>query len=379
MPAPKICVLRAPGTNCDSETAFAFDSCGGSADRIHLFQLLEQPELLDAFQILCIPGGFSYGDDIGAGVVFASQLRGHLGDAMRRFLNAEKLVLGICNGFQTLLKAGILPGGSATSLDAERDQAEASLTWNLNGKYTARWVHLKVSTTNNVFLRGIEEIDLPIAHAEGRIVVRCEQVLNDWKQQRQIAARRLCGLDGTHRWSGFKSDQRTLDRESERIDMGHCRFGRPVGACPGTDAASRTISVWDPASPVDQTGIDRPRRWRRIFKTRLTTSIESRVEDHGIIHPRFQRRRKRSGRSTAEAQRVSAAEVVSWRTSDRVKAARTESGPSVLTIGERDRMRQPTQHSAYPHRVRNKSSTSIARHAESAILFNSRTESDSSK
>lgn len=187
MSVPRICVLRAPGTNCDVETAFAFDSCGGGAERIHLFELLETPQRLDEFQILCIPGGFSYGDDIGAGVVFASHLRGHLGDAVGRFLNAQKLVLGICNGFQVLLKAGILPGGTAESLLAERDQADATLTWNLNGKYTARWVHLKTATSSNVFLRGIEEIDLPIAHAEGRIVVRGEHVLNDWKRQGQIA------------------------------------------------------------------------------------------------------------------------------------------------------------------------------------------------
>ncbi len=187
MSAPRICVLRAPGTNCDVETGFAFDSCGGQSERVHLFQLLEQPNLLDNFQILCVPGGFSYGDDIGAGVVFASQLRGHLGDAMQRFLSGDKLVLGICNGFQTLLKAGILPGGTAESLAAERDQADATLTWNLNGKYTARWVHLKVSAPGNVFLRGIEELDLPIAHAEGRIVVRNDQVLADWNSRGQIA------------------------------------------------------------------------------------------------------------------------------------------------------------------------------------------------
>jgi phosphoribosylformylglycinamidine synthase len=187
MTAPRICVLRAPGTNCDVETAYAFDACGGGAERIHLFQLLERPALLDDFQILCIPGGFSYGDDIGAGVVFSSQLRGHLGDAMRRFLEAEKLVLGICNGFQTLLKAGILPGGTAQSLAADRDQAEATLTWNLNGKYTARWVHLKVAAPGNVFLRGIDEFDLPIAHAEGRIVARGEHVLDDWQRHGQVA------------------------------------------------------------------------------------------------------------------------------------------------------------------------------------------------
>lgn len=186
MPAPKICVLRAPGTNCDVETAYAFDSCGGQSQRIHLFQLLENPETLDQFQILCIPGGFSYGDDIGAGVVFSSQLRSHLGDAIRRFLSAQKLVLGICNGFQTLLKAGILPDGTPEALSEDREHAKATLTWNLNGKYTARWVHLKVSAPGNVFLNGIEELDLPIAHAEGRIVVQGDHVLREWKSRNQI-------------------------------------------------------------------------------------------------------------------------------------------------------------------------------------------------
>lgn len=186
MPAPRVCVLRAPGTNCDPETAFAFDSCGAAAQQVHLFELLRNPDLLDEFQILCIPGGFSYGDDIGAGVVFASQLRGHLGDAIQRFLTADKLVLGICNGFQTLLKAGILPEG-ALGVKAALDQAPATLTWNENGKYTARWVHLKVDAPNNVFLRGIDSLDLPIAHAEGRIVVRDPSVLETWTNLQQVA------------------------------------------------------------------------------------------------------------------------------------------------------------------------------------------------
>lgn len=184
---PKVCVLRAPGTNCDAETAYAFEICGGLPRRVHLFELLESPRLLDEFQILCIPGGFSYGDDIGAGVVFASQLRGHLADAMRQFLAAEKLVLGICNGFQVLMKTGILPGGTSDPLGPPRDQAPATLTWNLNGKYTARWVHLKVAAPGNVFLKGIDEFDLPIAHAEGRIVVRDSGVLDEWRRQGQVA------------------------------------------------------------------------------------------------------------------------------------------------------------------------------------------------
>ena len=108
MAAPRVCVLRAPGTNCDIETAHAFELTGASADRVHLFRLLEDPSKLRQYQILCVPGGFSYGDDLGAGVIFSRQLRGQLNEAMREFLQADKLVLGICNGFQTILKAGLL-------------------------------------------------------------------------------------------------------------------------------------------------------------------------------------------------------------------------------------------------------------------------------
>ena len=187
MASPRVCVLRAPGTNCDVETAYAFEMCGGKVDAVHLYRLIEKPTMLDDYQILCIPGGFSYGDDIGAGVVFSSQLRGHLGDVVGRFLSSDKLVLGICNGFQTLLKAGVLPYGAQGWGKAERNEADATLTWNDNGKYTARWVHLKVAGSSNVFLRGIDELDLPIAHAEGRLVARTGSVVENWRTQHQIA------------------------------------------------------------------------------------------------------------------------------------------------------------------------------------------------
>jgi len=189
MPAPRVCVLRAPGTNCDVETAFAFESCGAKAERVHLFRLLERPALLDDFQVLCVPGGFSYGDDIGAGVVFASQLRAHAHDAVARFLAADKLVLGICNGFQVILKAGLLPEGAKGWAGVDRQAPNATLTWNTNGKYTARWVRLKVTSSNNVFLRGIDEIELPIAHAEGRLAVSEPRVLEEWSKSGQAALR----------------------------------------------------------------------------------------------------------------------------------------------------------------------------------------------
>jgi len=184
---PRVCVLRAPGTNCDVETAFAFETAGGQPERVHLFRLLERPEVLDGFQIVCVPGGFSYGDDIGAGVIFSRQLRGQLGESLSRFLAADKLMLGICNGFQVLLKAGILPGGAGLWPPAVEQLPEATLTWNLNGKYTAVWVRLQAESATNVFLRGIEDIELPVAHAEGRIVVRSPAVIQAWRERGQIA------------------------------------------------------------------------------------------------------------------------------------------------------------------------------------------------
>ncbi len=190
MAAPRVCVLRAPGTNCDVETAFAFTRAGAVAERLHLNRLLEQPHRLAEFQILCIPGGFSFGDDIGAGVIFGMKLRHHLREVLREFLETDRLVLGICNGFQVLLKAGLLPdpGASLVATEGGR-QREATLTWNNNGRYTALWVRLRISSSQCVFLRGLEEIELPIAHAEGRLVVREPSKLAEWYTQGQVALR----------------------------------------------------------------------------------------------------------------------------------------------------------------------------------------------
>jgi phosphoribosylformylglycinamidine synthase len=195
MVSPRVCVLRAPGTNCDVETAYAFETCGAVADRVHLFQLLENPESLANYQALCVPGGFSYGDDIGSGVIFASHLRSHLAETLGEFLQRDTLMLGICNGFQVLLKSGILPGGSTTWPPKPNESADATLTWNDNGKYTALWVRLKVGHTKNVFLRGIDELDVPIAHGEGKLVVRDPATLDRWQQNGQFALTYMGNVD----------------------------------------------------------------------------------------------------------------------------------------------------------------------------------------
>lgn len=187
MPAPRVCVLRAPGTNCDLETEFAFQQAGGEPERVHLFRLLEQPRRLSEYQILCVPGGFSYGDDLGAGVVFSRQLRGRLNGAMQEFLSSDKLVLGICNGFQTILKAGLVMRRGISSGDSTSNEPDVTLTWNRNGTYTDRWVRLKVTSSRSIFLRGIDDLELPMAHAEGRVAVRTPQVPDQLRQQQSIA------------------------------------------------------------------------------------------------------------------------------------------------------------------------------------------------
>src|SRR5262245_24836958 len=108
MATPRTLILRAPGANCDMETQFAFERAGAAADRVHINRLREQPNLLDHYPIPVVPGGFTYGDDVAAGKILANQLSHFLGDTLRRFRDAGKLVLGICNGFQVLLKAGMI-------------------------------------------------------------------------------------------------------------------------------------------------------------------------------------------------------------------------------------------------------------------------------
>lgn len=180
---PNVLILRAPGTNCNNETAYAFECAGAQTEQIHINQLLGQPDLLDKFQILCFPGGFSYGDDIAAGRILANQIRHHLTEATSRFREAGKLILGICNGFQILVKSGILV--------ADDDKGvPATLTWNNSGMYTDRWCRLKVdSRTKCVFLKGIDSMYLPIAHAEGKFAVRDTQALDDLENAGRLALR----------------------------------------------------------------------------------------------------------------------------------------------------------------------------------------------
>jgi phosphoribosylformylglycinamidine synthase len=175
-------ILRAPGANCDEETAFAFERAGAHADRVHLNRWLESPRLVDEYQILCLPGGFTYGDDLGSGRIFANQLRHHLSDSLAAFRDAGKLILGICNGFQILVKSGLLDTDDARG-------PGATLTWNQSGRFLDRWVNLRVAGNRCVFLKNIDRMFLPIAHAEGQFTGRDEPKLDEFEQNGQLVLR----------------------------------------------------------------------------------------------------------------------------------------------------------------------------------------------
>jgi len=183
MTQPRVLILRAPGTNCDEETAYAFERAGAKAERCHVNRLLERPAALRDFQILCLPGGFSYGDDLGAGRILGQRLRQHLAGAMEEFKAAEKLILGICNGFQILLKSGLLLA------DDPRTGPPATLTWNESGRFEDRWVELLGAGSASVFFAGIERMYLPVAHAEGRFIPRDAETLKRLQTNRQVVLR----------------------------------------------------------------------------------------------------------------------------------------------------------------------------------------------
>jgi phosphoribosylformylglycinamidine synthase len=175
-------ILRAPGANCDEEAQFAFEQAGADAQRLHMNRLREQPSLLNSYQILVLPGGFTYGDDVAAGKILALQLAHFLGDALRRFRDEDKLILGICNGFQALLKAGLI-------LSPDEDGPLATLAPNVSGKFEDRWITLKATPGRCPFLEGCDQLHLPVAHGEGNFICREPWILKGLEQTEQIVLR----------------------------------------------------------------------------------------------------------------------------------------------------------------------------------------------
>lgn len=168
---PRVLIVRAAGTNCDAETDYAFALAGAKTERVYIDEIKEH-NILD-FQILVLPGGFTYGDDIAAGKILANEIKYKLRDKVLKFIEKGNLILGICNGFQILVKCGILPG-----FDEYFEAQSVSLIINDSERFEDRWVFLKVHNERSVFTKGIKSlITLPVAHAEGKFVVKDANIL----------------------------------------------------------------------------------------------------------------------------------------------------------------------------------------------------------
>jgi phosphoribosylformylglycinamidine synthase len=179
---PQALILRAAGVNCDAETAHAFELAGARSEFVHLKALIESPKRLHDFQMLAIPGGFSYGDDIAAGKILANQLAHHLREPLAEFIAAGKPIIGICNGFQVLVKTDLLPG----SISGNGSQL-CTLTNNDCGRFVDRWIHLASRSSKCIWTAGLAPLELPIAHGEGKFVPKDDGVRRQLWDNDQVA------------------------------------------------------------------------------------------------------------------------------------------------------------------------------------------------
>lgn len=187
-----VLVLHAKGTNRDHDAAEAITLAGGAPTVATVGQVLAGDVHLDAYRMLVLPGGFSYGDDLGAGKVFALALRHGLRDQLTAFVEAGRPVLGICNGFQALIKAGLLPSADEGTWSERRP---ATLTYNASGHFECRWVELTADPESAcIFTKGVRKpLYVPVAHGEGRVVARDEASLAGLVRNGQVALRYRSG------------------------------------------------------------------------------------------------------------------------------------------------------------------------------------------
>ncbi len=179
---PKVLILHANGSNRDHEAAQAFELAGAHAEIVHINQLRSKEKLWSNYQILVLPGGFSYADALGAGKLMALDLNSYFVDEVRSFVESGKPVIGICNGFQALVKSGILQSVAS-------DQ-QSTLTFNEQGHFECRWVTLKPASQTCIWTRGLDElIDCPIAHGEGNFILSDQSELAALIDRDQIALR----------------------------------------------------------------------------------------------------------------------------------------------------------------------------------------------
>ncbi|MDD5699190.1 MAG: phosphoribosylformylglycinamidine synthase subunit PurQ [Victivallaceae bacterium] len=187
----KVLVITGFGLNCEKETATAFRLCGAAPELVHLNDLLSGKRLLNEFHILAFIGGFSFGDHLGAGTVFANRIKARLQDELKQFVAAGKLIIGICNGFQTLTRLGLVP-----ALNGNIFEQEVALAPNDSGVFRDDWVYLKANPVSPcIFTRGIDLVRLPVRHGEGKLAADAAVLAE--LERRNLVVLRYAEADGS--------------------------------------------------------------------------------------------------------------------------------------------------------------------------------------
>jgi len=180
---PKAIVITGYGINCDEETSFSFEKAGAESRIVHINDLIENNDLFIDSQIIVFPGGFSYGDDTGSGKGLANKIKNNLFESILGFVDMDKLVIGICNGFQVLVNLGLLP-----ATNENFGKKEAALIYNENNRFECRWINLSVDSKKCVFAKGIKELHIPVAHGEGNFYAE-DNILKHLNENGQVVFR----------------------------------------------------------------------------------------------------------------------------------------------------------------------------------------------
>jgi len=186
MAKPNVLVMTGYGINCDEETSFAFEKAGANSEIVHINDLIDGYKKLNDYQILVIPGGFSYGDDTGSGNALANKIKNNFWYEIKDFVEKDHLSIGICNGFQVMVNLGLLP-----ALDKKYGERNVALIHNNSVRYIDRWVDLQFKGSSP-WVDGIDKISLPIAHKEGKFYTEPE-ILAKIKEHNLIAAKYIKG------------------------------------------------------------------------------------------------------------------------------------------------------------------------------------------
>ena len=217
MAKPNVMVLTGYGINCDEETKFAFEKVGAKGELVHINDLIDKNKSLLDYQILSLPGGFSYGDDTGAGNALSNRIRNHLWDEVLRFVESDRLAIGICNGFQIMVNLGLLP-----AINDNYGKRQVALLHNTTARYIDRWVDLKFED-QTVWTRELTTASFPIAHGEGKFYADAE-TLKIIEERSLVAARyvngeihRIESQQSNHNPNGSLNDIAAISDESGRL------------------------------------------------------------------------------------------------------------------------------------------------------------------